>query len=139
MKTFTNVSIFFTCLILMACENPANENRTDKTEGGTGSVIHGEWDNIGRHFKGAVYVFNFPNRTRTITASDGRKGDSRFEISQQNKHTLIELIYSGRTLGTRYVMKILNNDLIHLFARGDYESLDIRTGEEAPVILQRRK
>lgn len=139
MKTFTNVSIFFTCLILMACENPANENRTNKTEGGPGSVIHGKWDNIVRHFKGAVYVFNFPNRTGTITASDGRKGDFRFEISQQNKHTLIEFINSGSTSDPRYVMKTLNNDLIHLFARGDYESLDIRTGEEAPVILERRK
>ena len=139
MKTFTNVSIFFTCLILMACENPANENRTDKTEREPGSAIHGEWDNIGRHFKGAVFVFNFPNRTGTITASDGRKGDFRFEISQQNKHTLIKFINSGRTSGSRYVMKTLNNDLIHLFIRGDYDSLDIRPGEEAPLILERRK
>ena len=36
-------------------------------------------------------------------------------------------------------MKTLNNDLIHLFARGDYESFDIRAGEGAPLILERRK
>ena len=138
MKIIGNISLFLILLITAACEDPVNPVNNTKKE--PGSIIHGEWNSIGILDKGAVYTFNFPNKNGSVTNADGTKYNIRLRVSTEGKYTFV-FIYTRSVEGwgfTRFVLRVLNNDLIHLTSRGALDPLD----ESPPgwtLVLQRKK
>lgn len=139
MKIIGNISLFLILLITAACEDPVNPVNNTKKE--PGSIIHGEWNSIGILDKGAVYTFNFPNKNGSVTNADGTKYNIRLRVSTEYKYTLVH-IYTRSVEGwgsTRYLLRVLNNDLIHLSPKGPRGPLDRPNPPEGILILQRKK
>lgn len=138
MKIIGTISLSLILLITAACEDPVNPVNNTKKE--PGSIIHGEWNSIGILDKGAVYTFNFPNKNGSVTNADGTKYNIRLRVSTEGKYTFV-FIYTRSVEGwgyTRFVLRVLNNDLIHLTSRGPLDPLD----ESPPgwtLVLQRKK
>lgn len=138
MKIISTISLSLILLITAACEDPVNPVNNTKKE--PGRIIHGEWNSIGILDKGAVYTFNFPNKNGSVTNADGTKYNIRLRVSTEGKYTFV-FIYTRSVEGwgyTRFVLRVLNNDLIHLTSRGPLDPLD-ETYPPGTLVLQRKK
>ena len=138
MKIISTISLSLILLITAACEDPVNPVNNTKKE--LGSIIHGEWNSIGILDKDAVYTFNFPNKNGSVTNADGTKYNIRLRVSTEGKYTFV-FIYTRSVEGwgyTRFVLRVLNNDLIHLTSRGPLDPLD-ETYPPGTLVLQRKK
>lgn len=138
MKIISTISLSLILLITAACEDPVNPVNNTKKE--PGSIIHGEWNSIGILDKGAVYTFNFPDKNGFVTNADGTKYNIRLRVPTEDKYTLI-YIHTRSVEGwgsTRYLLRVLNNDLIHLTSRGPLDPLD-EPYPPGTLVLQRKK
>ena len=138
MKIISTILLSLILLITAACEDPVNPVNNTKKE--PGSIIHGEWNSTGILHKGAVYTFNFPNKNGSVTNADGTKYNIRLRVSTEGKYIFV-FIYTRSVEGwgsTRYLLRVLNNDLIHLTSRGLLDPLD-EPHPPGTLVLQRKK